>query len=262
MACCNFLYQLSALSVLYTSPERPHVYYLTSALYVMAWSLYFIWRTTIRSQKADILGLLLLTLIGNGNTVAVFLSIRTLLAFATFALLPLFQMAIILYSRPIFFYIWHLTNKEHPPLLLTLLKLDLVLGSCLYCDMLYYVFESWRSAVVPVCTSVSMAMLCLLVQSLWGQRAAYAQRPWAITIFILSIPAAFSVKLFFFLVIFLSPGNPAQRLLYLHTVVTGRIYLACVDALILPFIGLISILLERKLRISALRSSRELLLVR
>ena len=262
VSCCNFLYQISALSVLYTCPERPHLYYLASALYVMAWSLYFIWRTTTTgSPEADILGLLVLTLVGNGNTVAVYFSSRTDLAYATFVLLPLFQILIFLYSRPAFFYIRHLTTEKSAPLLLTLIKLDLVFGSCLYCDLLYYVFESWRSAVVPVCSSVSVAMLCLVVQSLWGWKAACSQRPKEITYFVLSIPAAIGVKLFFFLMISLTPGNPAQTLLYIHTVITGRTYVASTNVLVLLFIGLVSVLLERHLRLSALRALHELTLV-
>jgi hypothetical protein len=104
-------------------------------------------------------------------------------------------------------------------------------------------------------------MMGLFAQFILVLRALRDGKLVKISVFVISLPAAFGVKLFFFFVIFLSPGESAQYFLLINTAINGMNHLAIADVLILPLISLVYLLLERHFRLLLSHSSHELPLV-
>lgn len=232
----NLVYQMAVTSVVYTRFSQQFYFDSFLAISLMGWSLYFAWLAVVRENAFELLAYLCVVSLLNFHGIYMLSDHWTKgLSITTLIILPLcliLHFGLVLcamkpYSNS------HLAALSKEPLRLrrayqllssfeSFLKLDLCLGSYLYACFFYYVVVYWTPVTAGVCTTASLGMILFLVHFAWGMIAAVGEHKAAFVIFLLALPVIIGIKLYFAIAVIISPNDPVDTLVLVHTCVFGR----------------------------------------
>lgn len=233
----NLIYQMTVTSVVYTEFSREYYFYTFLVISLMGWTLYFTWQAVVRENAYELLAYFTLVALLNFHGIYMLSAHwHPGLSISTLVILPLCLLThfilTLLALQP--YYRSHLTGFTSEPVRLqrayqllssfqSFLKLDLCLSSYLFAFFCYYVVVYWTAVAAGVCITAGLGMIAMIVHFAWGLISADKESKSSFIIFLLALPVLLGIKLYFAIAVIISPNDPVDTLVLVHTCVFGKV---------------------------------------